>query len=89
MHAVFSVVDIDAGRHDAAIQWLNEHMIPGLRQAPGFVSGMWFGDGTTGHGVVMFETKDQAQQAQQAADSMVLEGVRLVRSEVYQVDAQA
>lgn len=89
MHAVFSVVDLDPGRQDAAIEMLNNDMIPGLKQAPGFVSGIWFGDGSVGHGVVVFETEEQAQQVQQMVNSTVMDGVRVTRSDLYKVDAHA
>ncbi len=89
MYAVFTVVQIDPGRNSAAVQMLKDQLIPQVKQAPGFVRGTWFGDDDSGHGVVVFETREQAEQATQPIESIVLDGVRVVKSDVYRIDAEA
>jgi hypothetical protein len=89
MYTVFTVVEMAPGRNSAAVQMLKEQLIPQVKQAPGFVRGTWFGNDELGHGVVVFETKEQADQAAQPINSIVLDGVRVVRSDVYRVDADA
>ena len=68
---------------------LETELIPGVKQAPGFVKGTWFGNETSGHGVVVFQTQDQATQARQPLDSIVREGVKVVASDVYELHAEA
>jgi quinol monooxygenase YgiN len=89
MYVVFTVVQIDPGRNSAAVQMLRDQLIPQVKQAPGFIKGTWFGDDNSGHGVVAFETREQAEQAKQPINSNVLDGVRVVSSDVYRVDAAA
>jgi hypothetical protein len=89
MYAVFTIVEMAPGRNSAAVQMLKEQLIPQVKQDPGFVRGTWFGTGELGHGVVVFESKEQADAAVQPIGSIVLKGVRVVRSDVYRVDADA
>lgn len=89
MYVVFTVVQIDPGRNSAAVQMLRDQLIPQVKQAPGFVRGTWFGNDESGHGLVVFDTQEQAEQATQPINSIVLDGVRVVRSDVYRVDAEA
>ena len=62
MHAVVgrsTVHDREKGR-----AYLNEHGIPRLNQAPGFVGGYWVAlDDNTGASIVVFETQEGAQAA--------------------------
>jgi hypothetical protein len=68
---------------------LESQLIPGVKQSPGFVKGMWFGDDNSGHGVVVFETREQAERAQQPINSVVMEGIKVVVSDVYEVHREA
>jgi len=91
MYALFTVVDFTLGRsEEEARNALKSQLIPAIKQAPGFVKGLWFGDEDQGHGVVLFETKEQAEQASRAAvggsESM---GTNVVSSKVYEVKAEA
>jgi hypothetical protein len=91
MYALLTVVDFTLGKsEEEARKVLKSQLIPALKQAPGFVKGLWFGDDNQGHGLVVFETKEQAEQASQAvvpgSESM---GAHVLRSEVYPVHAEA
>lgn len=90
MYAVFTVVEIDETKSDmtAAIQSLKDHLIPQLKTAPGFVRGTWFGNDSTGHSVVLFNTEEQASRATQEVDSTPADGVRVVSSDVYELHAK-
>jgi quinol monooxygenase YgiN len=89
MHAVITFVDFLPGTTEhAAVQALEQGILPQVRQAPGFVKGAWFGDEKTGHALMLFETEAQAQQAVQEVGSEV-GGVRVTRSDVYRVHAEA
>ncbi len=89
MYVVFTAVQIDLGRLPEARQMLEAQLIPGVKQAPGFVKGIWFGDDQSGRGVVVFESREQAEQVQQQLNSVVAEGMKVVDSGIYEVHAEA
>jgi len=89
MYVVYTEVEVDTGTMPEARRMLESQVIPGVKQSPGFVKGMWFGDDDSGHGVVVFETREQAEQAQQPINSFVMEGVKVVASDVYTVHGEA
>ena len=66
----------------------NEQLIPQIKQAPGFVKGEWFGDDKHGHGFAVFETEDQAKQGLQEIGEVFM-GVKVTRSDVYRLHAEA
>lgn len=88
MFALHTVVQFGAGGRAAAVTVLENELIPGIRQAPGFVRGTWFGDESMGHGVVLLEGRDQAESLQQALPT-VTETMSVTESKVYQVDGEA
>ncbi len=59
-----------------------------LKEAPGFVRGLWFGDDTSGHGVVLFDTEEQARQGLQEVGSKVSTAT-VTSSEVLRVHGEA
>ncbi len=91
MFALFTVVDFTVGSsEEKARKGLESELIPAIKQAPGFVRGLWFGNANQGHGLVVFESQKQAEQANQAVDAGSKSvGARVVSSEVYPVHAQA
>ncbi len=89
MYVVYTEVQIDGGKMPEARRMLESQLIPGVRQSPGFVKGMWFGDDNSGHGAVVFETREQAERAQQPINSVVMDGVKVVVSDVYEVHGEA
>ena len=55
MHAV--VVDVSVSDFDQARRELDESVVPGVSQAPGFVSGVWVAlEGNKGRSIVVFES---------------------------------
>ena len=90
MYALFSAVrfDADQGGEDKAVEVLHDQLIPQLKQVPGFVKGTWFGNDTVGHGLFLFETEEQAQQAVQPVGTDMF-GTVVVSSNVYRVHGEA
>ena len=85
---VITVVEFLPGTtEDDAVKALHEMIIPGVKQAPGFVKGIWAGDDNAAHAVVVFDTEDQAKHGlQQVGD--VVGGVQVTKSVVYRVHAE-
>jgi len=89
MYITFSVVEVSPETsEETAIRFLNDELLPMLKQAPGFVKGTWFGNDRKGHGVVVFETEEQAKGGLQEI-GFELKGVKVVSSEVYRLHAEA
>ncbi len=65
MHAV--VVRVSISDAEAATRYLHERVVPGVSQAPGFVSGHWmqWDDGSQGAAMMIFESEDAANQAKE------------------------
>ena len=63
MHAV--VVRVSIKDTEAATRFLHERIVPGISQAPGFVTGHWtqWDDGSKGAAMMVFESEDAANQA--------------------------
>ncbi len=85
MHAVLVKVRIKSGRHDDALQTLQSDIVP---QAPGMVKGTWFGNNETGHGLVVFESEEQAQQMAGMITAGDDDPVEIEDVQVYEVNAQ-
>jgi hypothetical protein len=61
---------VDISDVAAAIEGVNEQVIPMVREAPGFVAGYWIKlDDTHGTSVAVFETESQAQATVPPADA--------------------
>ena len=88
MYASYVQVRFNSGKKSAAIQLLNDEIIPQVKQAPGFVRGIWVGNDELGHGVVVFEAREQAEQASKALDS-VADVYDVVTTDVYEVHGEA
>jgi len=87
MHAV--VVRVNINDKDAATQALNEQVVPGVSQAPGFVAGYWTRKDDTGLSMMVFESEDQAQGVTDRMREMVPDAVTLEGIEVREVVANA
>lgn len=91
-HALVTQVDL-AGRDPAeAEQLLNEQVIPVVKGLPGFDRGVWLrsADGSTGMGIVVFESEEQATAAEAGMGSMRPAGApSITRSAVYVVTGLA
>jgi len=60
---------IEAGREDDAIAYLNDRVIPQIKQTPGFVAGYWWTDSAGGRGITIYETEENAKAAAEMATS--------------------
>ena len=89
MHAVFVRVRIDPARHDEAMNELRDSVVPQVKGAPGFVRGTWFGDTSNGHGVLVFESEEQAQQMAGMVTTPADYPVQVQDVKVYPVSAEA
>ncbi|HUR86343.1 MAG TPA: hypothetical protein VMY78_13460 [Solirubrobacteraceae bacterium] len=63
MHALFVRVTITDT--EAATRFLHERVVPGVSQAPGFVTGHWtqWDEGSKGAAMMIFESEDAALEA--------------------------
>jgi hypothetical protein len=79
------VIDVDISDLAAAVEGVNEQVIPMVREAPGFVAGYWIKlDDTHGTSVAVFETESQAQASVPPADAP-MSGVTLTSVKVGEV----
>jgi hypothetical protein len=91
MHAVVATVTIAAGQAVAARATLEEQTIPRVKQAPGFVKGYWTlsADGALGTSMVVFATKQDAENAANMARSAMPPNVTMNTMEIKEVVAEA
>jgi hypothetical protein len=87
MHAV--VVKVTIHDQAAATKTLNEQVVPGVSQAPGFVTGYWTRKDNAGLSMVIFESEEAAEGMSQRMQSIVPEAVTLESVEVREVAAHA
>ena len=87
MHAV--VVRVTLEDIEAARRSLREEVVPGVSQAPGFVTGYWTRKDESGLGMVIFESEDAAEAMSQRIASMAPDVVTIEDVEVRVVEAHA
>ena len=87
MHAV--VVRVTISDHETAESHLREQVVPGVSQAPGFVTGYWTRKDDSGVGMVVFESEDAAEAMRERVPSMVPDVVTVENIEVREVVAHA
>jgi hypothetical protein len=87
MHAV--VVRVTINDPEAAERALREQTVPGVSQAPGFVTGYWTRKGNTGLSMVIFESEDAANTVRERIRQNTPEGVTVEDVEVREVAAHA
>jgi hypothetical protein len=87
MHAV--VVTVTISDHEVATSHLNEQVVPGVSQAPGFVAGYWTRKDDSGVGMVIFESEDAANGMSERVPTMVPDVVTIESIEVREVVAHA
>ena len=75
MHAV--VVRVTIQDRESAVGELREKVIPGLSQAPGFVTGYWTAKDNTGLSMIIFDSEEAATRASEMIPSTVPGGVTL------------
>jgi len=87
VHAVVvrvTLEDIETSRGD-----LRERVVPGVSQAPGFVTGYWTRKDDSGLAMVIFESEDAAEAMSERVPSMVPDVVTVENIEVREVVAHA
>ncbi|MGH2938628.1 MAG: hypothetical protein ACRDPE_10970 [Solirubrobacterales bacterium] len=88
MHAV--VVRVAISDYERANSHLLERVVPGAKQAPGFVAGYWGNiDQKEGRGMVVFESEENARNVANMLKEMNEESVTVESVEVAEVDASA
>jgi hypothetical protein len=87
VHAVIAQVTI----HDreAAENHLQENVVPGVKEAPGFVTGYWTRKDDSGLAMVVFESEEGATEMAERVPSMAPDAVTLGNVEVREVVAHA
>jgi hypothetical protein len=67
MYAAVGVWNMEAGNWEEQQRALHEEIVPLVRQSPGFVSGYWMADRTTGktYTTIIFEGEEAAQRFQE------------------------
>ena len=87
MHAVVvrvTLEDIEASRSD-----LRERVVPGVSQAPGFVTGYWTRKDDSGLAMVIFESEDAAEAMRERVPSLAPDVVTIEDIDVREVEAHA
>jgi hypothetical protein len=87
VHAVVvrvTLEDIEAARRD-----LHERVVPGMSQAPGFVTGHWTRKDDSGLAMVIFESEDAAEAMRERVPSLAPDVVTIEDVEVREVEAHA
>jgi hypothetical protein len=93
MHALLVQLEIDPGRAEEAIGFLQNVAVPMIRQGPGFVSGTWMRslDGAATRSLMIYEDEASASAAAERAAQGPPPGAptRFVAAEVFEVMVQA
>ncbi len=92
MQVVLVTVDIEDGRIKEATEGLEAFIIPAAKESPGFARGVWWHslDETVGHGLVAFDTAENAKaMAAQVADAPGEGSVTIRSVDVGEVSAEA
>jgi hypothetical protein len=87
VHAVVvrvTLEDIETARRD-----LRERVVPGVSQAPGFVTGYWTRKDDSGLAMVIFESEDAAEAMRERVPSLAPDVVTIEDIEVREVEAHA
>jgi hypothetical protein len=90
VHAV--VVTVTIIDFDRAVQMLNERIVPGVSQAPGFVAGYWTrSDENRGLAMIVLESEDAANGVAQMINAQAPDNdaVNLESVEIREVVAHA
>jgi hypothetical protein len=89
MYAVIVTVRIDPARAQEAVEGLATHVVPHAKAAPGFVRGTWCGDQDSGHGMILFDSREHAEQMATTRSLPPGTPVELVSMKTYEVHAEA
>lgn len=71
MHAIVGIWSLAELQREDQERGLIDHVIPGVKHRPGFVSGFWMRDPETGkgHSTVVFDTEQAAREFKTAIDA--------------------
>lgn len=93
MYAIVGTSEIDASRADESVEILTNGILPGIAQAPGFVSATFTRseDGTEGHSMVVFDNEEAAKAvAATGGDRMPADSpIKIISLEVCEVVASS
>ena len=85
-----AVVSVEVDDADESARMLNEQVIPGLKQAAGFVSGVWVNvDAKHGTSIVVFDSEENAKAALPPEGPGPMPGVTITTATVGQVVGRA
>jgi hypothetical protein len=85
-----AVVSVEIEDGDKSAQMLKEQVIPGVKAAPGFISGVWVNvDKHHGTSIVVFDTEENARATMPAEGPGPMPGVTITSAKVGQVVGQA
>ena len=87
MHAV--VVKVTIHDDEGALSALQDRVVPGVSQAPGFVTGYWTRKDNGGLSMIMFDSEDAANAASELLRSIAPDEVTQESVEVREVVAHA
>jgi heme-degrading monooxygenase HmoA len=87
MYAV--VVRVTINDEESSLSALREQVVPGIKQAPGFIAGYWTRKGDQGLSLVAFESEEAAGNASERVRDAAPEGVTIEDVEVREVVASA
>jgi hypothetical protein len=90
----FTLVDIvKIADLEKAREGLLGHVIPGVKQAPGFLRGTWSADREAGRGIgfIVFDTRENAESVKKfmETEAQLPEGVTLESATIYEVQGEA
>jgi hypothetical protein len=91
MYVLVGHSEIDASRGDESVEFLTAQLLPGISQAPGFVSATFArsADGTAGHSMIVFDNEESARNlVATASDRLPADGpITLISIELCDVVA--
>ena len=85
MHAV--VVQVTINDEEGGVSELREHVVPRVKQAPGFVAGYWTRKDNSGLSMTVWESEEAAKTASEMVRSVAPQGVTVESVEVREVVA--
>jgi hypothetical protein len=89
MYAVLVTVRIDPARAQESLDDLATHVVPQAKAAPGFVKGTWCGDHESGHGMILFDSREHAEQMTTMNGPPPEAPVQIESVKAYEVHAEA
>jgi quinol monooxygenase YgiN len=89
VYAVLVTVRIDPSRAQETLDDLATRVVPQAKAAPGFVRGTWFGDHDSGHAVILFDSREHAEQMTEIDGPPPEAPVQIETMKAYEVHAEA